>query len=136
MSAFLTQVTLRGFHFEDFHLTMNLSGLTAVTDSRTVVGKAVSLDATAPNTAKLAEDGEVIIGRLASFENRAVEGIVVGAVEFKFSNLLPIKTGETVVIGNTVVGAGGGEVKAAVAADHTKNFVADIIGTNAVVVKL
>jgi len=135
MSAFLTQVTLQGFHQENFHLTMNISGQTAVENSALVVGKAVSVDAASPNTAKLAGDGDTIIGRLSTFENRKVEGIVVGAVEFRFSATLPIKAGEVVAVGDTVVGAGAGEVKSAATADHSKNFVAQVIGNYAVVVK-
>jgi hypothetical protein len=132
---FHNQVSLQGFHQEDFHLTMKISGLANETDSRKVVGKAAALDPTAPNTAKLAGDGDKIIGRFASFENRAIEGIVVGAVEFRFANTLPIKDGETVAVGDTVVGAGAGEVKKASTANHDSNFVAEINGTNAVVVR-
>lgn len=134
---FHNKVTLKGFHFEDFHLTVNLSGMNAVTDSRTVVGKAVAIDATAPNTFKLAGNDDVIVGRLVSFENRIgqAEG-VVGTVAFKFASTLPIATGETVIVGNTVVGAGDGEVKAAGAANYAMNMVVAIEGTNAVVLKL
>lgn len=132
---FHTSVSLRGFHQEAFHLTMKLSGLANETDSNKVVGKAVALDPSTPNTAKLAGDGDKIIGRVSSFENRKVEGIVVGAIEFRFANILPIKDGETVAVGDTVVGAGEGTVKAAASADHNVNFVAEILGTDAVVVK-
>lgn len=125
-------VTLRGFHFEDASLTGNLAA--GITDAD--IGKAVSVDATGPNKFKLSGDGDYIIGRLASVENRSVEGSLVGAIEFQFANLLPIKTGQVVAVGDTVVGAGAGEVKSAGAADHSKNFVAEIIGTNAVVVKI
>ena len=73
-----TSVTLKGFHQEHFHLTMNLSGAVTVAD----VGKAVSVDTTRPNTAKLAADGDAIIGRLASVEVRTNEGTVIGAVSY------------------------------------------------------
>ena len=132
---FHNTVSLRGFHQENFHLTMALSGLANETDSRNVVGKAVALDPATPNTAKLAGDGDVIIGRLASFENRKIEGIVVAAVEFRFANTLPIKAGEVVAVGATVVGAGAGEVKAAATPNHNTNFVAEVIDGKAVVVK-
>lgn len=129
-------VTLRGFHHEMFHLTMNLTGLgTKVDGDPTVVARAIALDPSAPNSAKLAGDGDVIIGRLSSFENRKVEGIVVGAVEFRFSNTLPIADGATVEVGDTVVGAGDGKVKAAATNDPNVNFVAEIIGDMAVVCK-
>jgi len=132
-------VTLRGFHWEASSLTFNLSS--AVTIAH--IGKAMSLDSSAANTVKPAGDGDIIIGRLASFEDRSVEGTKVGAVELQFANTLPIKDGETVAVGDTVIGAGAGEVKRrentagdAAEPNHAMNFVAEIIGTNAVVVKV
>jgi hypothetical protein len=131
MANFHTKVSLRGFHFEDFILTFALTaGITAADQ-----GKAVSFGAAA-NTVKLAADGDTIIGRLETVEDRKVEGSLVGAVALKFANLLPIKAGQTVAAGDTVVGAGAGEVKKATAADHNANFVAEVIGSNAVVVKV
>lgn len=120
---FHTAVTMKGFHQEAFHLTMNLSGTVTAAD----IGKAVSVDDATANTAKLAGDGDVIIGRLASYENRTNEGIVVGAVEFRFANTLPIAESETVAVGDTAVGGGAGAVKAAAAANHSQNFVAEVI---------
>lgn len=131
-TPFHTSVSLRGFHFEDFSLTFKLkSGILAAD-----VGKAVAIDATAANTVKLAGDGDKIVGRLATVEDRTIEGTLIGAVELKFANLLPIKTGSTVLVGDTVVGAGAGEVKSAATPDYNDNFVAEIIGTSAVVVKM
>jgi len=130
MANFHTKVSLRGFHFEDFMLTFTLAaGITAAD-----AGKAVALSGA--NTVKLAGDGETIIGRLETVEDRKVEGQLVGAVALKFANLLPIKAGQVVAVGDTVVGAGGGEVKKAAAADHNANFVTEVIGTQAVVVKV
>ena len=135
-----TNVTLKGFHFEDFHLTMNLSGLTNQFDSTKMIGKAIALDPTKPNTAKLAGDGDKIIGRLSSFENRQNEGTVVGAVEFRFSNTLTVADSAvaTIAVGDTVVGAGNGEVKKAPANDPTINVVAELSADKktAVVAKL
>lgn len=131
-------VSLRGFHFENFNLTVNLAAGITKDD----LGKAVAVDATGSNKVKLAGDGDHIIGRLEVVEDRTVEGQLIGTVAFKFANLLPIKSGSTVAAGDTVVGAGGGEVKALAdgegdsAPDHSKNFVAEVIGTNAVVVKI
>lgn len=131
MANFHTKVSLRGFHFEDFLLTFTLAaGITAADR-----GKAVSLGAAA-NTVKLAGDGDVIIGRLETVEDRKVEGQLVGAVALKFANALPIKAGEVVAVGDTVVGAGAGEVKKAATADHGANFVAEVVGNEAVVVKV
>jgi hypothetical protein len=130
MASFHTKVSLRGFHFEDFILTFTLAAGIVAAD----VGKAVSLDTSAPNKVKLAADGDVIVGRLSTVEDRKVEGQLVGAVALKFANLLPIKNGDAVAAGDTVIGGGSGTVKKAAANDATKNFVAEIIGTDAVVV--
>ncbi|RWP44305.1 MAG: hypothetical protein E5X41_13090 [Mesorhizobium sp.] len=125
-------VTLRGFHWEVSSLTFNLA--TGITNDH--IGRGVSIDTSGANKVKLAADGDTIIGRLASVENRTVEGSLIGAVELQFANTLPIKAAAVVAIGDTVVGAGAGEVKAAATPDHSKNFVVEIIGTNAVVVKV
>lgn len=138
MSVIGKGVTLRGFHFEDWILTFNLAAGITASDA----GKAVALDTSAANTAKLAGDGDEIMGRLESVENRIQEGVLAGAVALKFANLVPIKTGEVVAIGNSVQGAGAGEVKAVAAAAgvHTthdrKNFVTEVSGDYAVVVQL
>jgi hypothetical protein len=131
VTLFHTKPTLRGYHMEDWSFTFNLAaGITGAD-----VGKAVSVDASGPNKVKLSGDTDVIIGRLETVEDRTVEGQLVGAVELKFANTLPIKTGETVVVGGSVQGAGAGEVKP-LAANYALNFVAEIIGTSAVVVKV
>ena len=137
MTPFHFNVSLRGFHFEDSLLTVNLaSGITAAD-----VGKAVTIDTTAANTFKLAGDGDHVMGRLEVVEDRKVEGQLVGTVAFRFANLLPIKIGETVAVGDTVVGAGNGTVKALQASgtsapDYTANFVAEVNDDYAVVVKI
>ncbi|MBC2806557.1 hypothetical protein C3Y94_025745 [Rhizobium ruizarguesonis] len=132
MANFHTKVSLRGFHFEDFILTFTLAAGIVAADS----GKAVSVDASGPNKVKLAGDGDTIIGRLQTVEDRKVEGQLVGAVELKFANLIPIKAGDLIAVGDTAIGGGGGTVKKAATADHAKNFVAEIIGTDAVVVQI
>lgn len=132
MANFHTKVSLRGFHFEDSHLTFTLAaGIVAAN-----AGRAVSLDTSGPNKVKLAADGDTIIGRLETVEDRKVEGQLVGTVALRFANTLPIKSGQTVAVGDTVIGAGSGEVKKATTADHSTNFVAEIIGTDAVVVQI
>lgn len=101
-------VTLRGIPQEDFEFTFNISGTVVAAD----VGKPMTLDTTADNTAKLAGDGDAIIGCLQSIENRVQEGIVVGTVAmkgcFKF-----LYTGTAPARGVKVVGsATDGKVKA------------------------
>lgn len=132
VTLFHTKPTLRGYHFEDWSFTFNLAtGITAAD-----IGKAVSLDTTGNNKVKLAGDGDVIVGMLSTVEDRVVEGQLVGAVELKFANILPIKSGNTVAVGDSVQGAGGGEVKKITTPDYSLNYVVEIQGTNAVVVKV
>lgn len=132
MASFHTKVSLRGFHFEDFHLTGTLAaGITAAH-----VGRAVSVDATAANKFKLAGDGDTIVGRLATVEDRKVEGQLIGTIAFRFANSIPIKAGDTIAAGDTAIGGGDGTVKKAATADHSKNFVAEIINGEAVVVQI
>lgn len=108
-TPFHTTVALDGITFPEFQVTMLISG-SGLTASA-VEGKALSLDATAANTCKLAADGDVVIGRAVKFESRTNEGINVVTIATRFMNKLPIKSGETVAVGDTVVGAGSGEVK-------------------------
>lgn len=108
-TPFHTTVALDGITFPEFQFTMLISGsgLTAAT----VEGFAVSQDTTAANTCKLAADDDQIIGRVVKFEARTNEGTNLVTVATRFINKLPIKSGETVAVGDTVVGAGAGEVK-------------------------
>lgn len=101
-------VSLRRFFFEDWQFTFNLaSGITSAD-----VGKAVSRDTSAANTVKLVADDENILGRLEQVEDRSQEGQLVGTISIKFLNSLPIASGETIAVGDKIVGAGSGEVKA------------------------
>lgn len=123
-------VSLRGFHFEDAHLTANLHA----DITRDHLGHAVTIDPDAVAGVKLAEDDDIIIGRLETFENRETEGSVVGAVSLNFSNLLPLADPAAVAVGQTAVGAGDGKIKG-VAFDGT-NFISEIDGDFAVVTKV
>ena len=135
-------VVTQTFSFPDFTFTMLVSGTVTTAD----VGKAVALDTTTANTVKLAGDGDAIFGRLETFEDRVQEGIKVGAISRKFRTVLPVKANLTglnaVAVGDTVAGAGAGEVKAlnngtAKTPDHDKNVVVEILtGNRAVVEKL
>lgn len=130
MANFHTKVSLRGFHFEDWILTATLAAGITAND----VGKAVSFGGAA-NTVKLAADGDAIIGKLATVEDRKVEGQLIGAVELKFSDRLPIKVGDAIAAGDTAVGGGGGTVKKAATADHSNNIVWEVADGFAVVTK-
>lgn len=102
-------VSLQNYHFEEWQLTFNLKSGITQTDRH----KAVTLDASADNTVKLAGDGDPILGRLEIIEDRQQEGTLLGTIALKFGAKLPIKSGETVNVGDYLVGAGDGEVKAA-----------------------
>lgn len=104
-------VSLRGFYSKNWALTWNLTGTTSSAD----IGKAMTQDTSAANTARLAGDNDSIIGILQSRENRIQEGVVVGTICMAFSEKLPY-TGTIPAIGSQVVGAATlGTVKAATA---------------------
>jgi len=125
-------ISLRGMTHEKFHYPFYLKAGIVRAD----VGKAVSLDNTAANTVKLAEDGDPIIGRLVSWEDRSVEGVLVGTVEHRGG--LPFTkaaAAPAINVGDTVVGAGGGEVKAAATANHADNYVVEVAGDQIITVR-
>lgn len=126
VAPFHTTVSLSGYYFEDSIFTFNVSG--GVTNAD--VGKAVTLDTTAANTVKLAGADEEVMGRLERVEER--ETGTVASVSLRFCGELPVATGETVNVGDAVIGAGSGEVKAAVSADRRQKVVEVL--TDAVVV--
>lgn len=79
----------------------------------TDIGKAVTIDATAAYMVKLAGDGDVVLGKLAVYENRVNEGIKVGTVSVDGGFELPRANANVVInVGQTVQGAGNGLVKA------------------------
>lgn len=115
--------------------TVNLAaGITAAD-----VGKAVTIDATAPNTYKLAGDGDVIRGRLEVVENRTNEGTLVGTVKLFVAGVrMPVKASDTLAAGDYAIGAGGGEIREYVAGDNTAgkpkiHYVTEVSGGFAVV---
>lgn len=99
------------FTFSDFRFTYAISGTVVAAD----VGKAVALDTTVANTVKLAADGDTVFGRLEVFEDRLQDGLKVATISRKIRAKLPVKTGLSALnvpaLGDTVVGAGDGEVK-------------------------
>jgi hypothetical protein len=124
-----TAVVAHSFSFPDFTFSQNVSG--AVSNPGDV-GKAVSVDPATPNTVKLAADGDAIHGRLESVETGGLDGLTIGAVSRKFRAILP--TSGVVAVGDSVVGAGGGLVKAAAAPNAT--LVLEVLTGNRAVVEL
>lgn len=100
-------VSLVGVYHEDWQYPFFISGTVTQDD----VGKAVTLDTTAANTVKLAGNNDRILGRLEIYENRVQEGIKVVTVNLAGGMKLPLVSGGVIARGDTVVGAGNGEVK-------------------------
>lgn len=122
-------VTLRGQTQPESRYTFVLDAAIVVGD----IGKAVAIKAGSANTVKLAAAGELVVGRLYSFEDRTVEGIKVGTVETR-GGFVMTTTG-VVAVGNSVVGdAIAGTVKAG--ADSRNRIVEILTGTTAVVLFL
>ena len=124
-------ISLAGMTHEKFHYPFYLKAGITTAD----IGKAVALD-TAANTVDLAAADEKIIGMLVTVEDRSVEGVLVGTVALKGGFNFTIANAQVVAVGDTVIGAGAGQVKAAVAADHADNFVVQVTGSIATVVKV
>ena len=101
-------VSLNGLFVEDFSWTFNLAAGIVAAD----VGKPVAIDTSAANKVKLAGADDHVIGRLEVVEDRVGEGILVGTVMLKGSLKFAKQVGNTINIGDTVVGDGSGGVKA------------------------
>lgn len=120
MAMQIAKMSHRGIRNEESAATWYLgAGLTAIGD----VGKPVAV--TGNFTVDVAADGAEILGVLESFENRVQEGIKVGAVNWhncaKFTY-----TGTDPVPGGRIVGAGGGNVKAAGAGAGLQTVVSSV----------
>lgn len=135
-----TGVVSFGFPIDAFTFTYYISGLADDAATAAAVGKAVSIDTTAANTVKLAANAEAIFGRVFQAENRAVLGVKTAAIQRKFKEKLPAANGHGIVVGESVVGAGGGlvrKVAVGVPAEVTagqRNIVVEV-GTDFVVVE-
>lgn len=102
--------TMEGLTYPDFNHTYALSN--EVTDLDSLEGLAVEQDTTAANTVKLATNGGEVVGFILVAENGVSqgEGITV-TVSTKGGH--KAKTSARLSVGNYVVGAGNGAVKAA-----------------------
>jgi len=105
-------ITFRNIHVEEFSFSFFLEASIVADD----IGKAVTIDDSAARTVKLAGDDDRVVGHLSTVEDRTVEGVLVGAVDFKGGYSLPY-TGAAPAIGEGVVGsATAGSVKSSGAA--------------------
>jgi len=120
------------FSFEDFTFTYYLKSTITAAD----VGKAVTIDATARNSVKLAGAGDPVFGRLETFEDRKQDGVKVGAISRKFRSKLP--TSGAVAVGDHVVGAATAGLVATGAAsvNDPRNYVIEVGNGFAIVEKL
>lgn len=139
------KVSLRGINIEEFAWTFLMaSGVTAAD----VGNKAVTMTTTA-NTVALAGDGEMILGLLASYEDRVGENIKVGTVYTKGGHKFLLNPNATAsspdelpvpgefIVGGTATDTTKGWVQKAQAADlqagKTNWMVVEVIGTSAVI---
>lgn len=114
-------VSLRGIPQPDFSFTFLLDAAITASD----IGKPVAMG-TVANTVILATTGSRILGKLTTFEDRAVEGIKVGTVETKGGFNFPILAADGLAIGGSCVGGAGATVKAGT---DNRNVVVNIVGT-------
>jgi hypothetical protein len=112
---FASGISHRGLIIEDSQYPYFLA--TGIVEAD--VGKAVSLD-TAAYTVKLAADGDVIHGVLVQWENRVVEGYLVGTVAVSGGFAFTRTSGGTAITpGDLLCGGGAGQVRKAVTGDAT-----------------
>ncbi len=123
---FHNTVSLNGMFDEDSIKTFNVSGGVTTAD----VGKAVTLDTTAPNTVKIAGDGDTILGRLEVVEVRSASQ-TVGSVSLCGSFQLPIGA-NVVAVGDTLQGAASGVCKKLTTPDWALNVVVELKTINSV----
>ena len=118
------QVVLDGFTQHDFAFTMFLAAGHGLTDEE-LIGRVVTLDATAAATVKVSGDDDPVYGRIFQVEDRSQEGVVTVTVETRFRKRVKKASGTVIARGSSIVGAGAGLVKAATTADPAKNIVLD-----------
>ena len=101
-------VTLRGLTVEELNYTFNISGTVTQADE----GMAVMIDSAAANTVKAATDGALILGQMAIFEDRTIEGIKLATVPLKGGYVFTVdpeatsaSPDETPAVGDYLVGA-------------------------------
>lgn len=100
----------KGIHVEASAFPWNLEASILIDK----VGSAMSIDTTSDATAKLAGDGERILGKLVTFEDRVAEGVKVGTIEHQGG--FEFDTVGVVAIGDSIIGsATAGKVRTALA---------------------
>lgn len=106
----MINLTLKNLHVEEFAFAFYLEASITEDD----LGKAVTVDDSAEMTVKLAGDGDVILGRLDTFEDRG--DFKIGAIQLKGGTAFTY-TGTAPSVGHGLVGdAVAGTVKTTAAA--------------------
>lgn len=114
-------VSLRGIPQPDFSFTFKLHASITAAD----IGKPVAMS-TVANTVILATTGSKILGMLATYEDRTIEGFKAGAVETKGGFNFPIlSTATGLAVGDSVIGGAGATVDEGTDA---RNVVVNITG--------
>lgn len=102
--------TVEGLTYPEFNLTFALSD--SVTDTDSLEGLAVEMDTSAANTVKLATNGGEIVGFILVAENGVSQGEGI-TVTVATKGGRRVTTASQLSVGDYVVGAGAGKVKAA-----------------------
>lgn len=121
-----------GFPIDQFIFTYLISGLADQAATDAAPGKVVSFDNSAASTVKLAADGDTIVGRVKTSENRDVLGIKVAAVQRKFKERVAAVANHGLAVGDTVLGGGGGLVKKNGTGTPTNSRVVEVFNDNTV----
>lgn len=102
------KVSLNSIYHEDAQYSLQISGTVTEAD----VGKALAIDTSAPNTLKLADDNDVILGRLAAFEDRVAQGLKMCTLSAEGAYAFPVNPDatasgpdETPAVGDYICGA-------------------------------
>lgn len=122
-------VTLKGV-VPDNNLTFVLNNEIVEADE----GKLVTQDTSAANTVKLCGDGDEILGKLFRYEERTVEQVKVGSVILVGGLEFPVAEGQTLAVGDKVVGAASGYCRKAASGESSDIAVWEVLSNGNVVV--
>ena len=114
------------------------NGLTFVLDNAIVEndeGKLVTQDKSAANKVKLCGDGDPILGKLFKYEERTVEQVKLGSVKLVGGMLFPVASGQTLNVGDKVIGAAGGYCRKVTSDEKSDIAVWEVRSDGVVVIK-
>jgi len=123
--------TMEGLTYPDFNHTFKLTD--AVSDMDSLEGMAVEQDTSAANAVKLATDGGEVVGFILVAENGVSQGEGI-TVTVSTKGGRRVKTSAELSVGDYIVGAGAGAVKAAGTGVKTDIKVWEVINATTAVV--